>query len=132
MADDKHYVPGDFYRICDRTGFKIRSGKTKKEWNGRIVRKESWEPRQPQDLVRGIADYQAVPEPRPRPPVQTIQQTVLLTDVSLPGGGIGYGPPLQTNTGGLIYTNNPPGPGEIHIVDPSKYPASDGSRPGKN
>lgn len=66
MADDKHYVGGDFYRICDLTGFKVRAGRTKKRWDNAIVREQSWEPRQPQDFVRGVTDYQAVPEPRPR------------------------------------------------------------------
>lgn len=66
MADDKHYIPGDFYRICDRTGFKVRAGKTQKEWNNLIVRGKSWEPRQPQDFVRGVVDDQTVPEARPR------------------------------------------------------------------
>jgi hypothetical protein len=65
MADDKHYVPGDFYRICDRTGFKVRASKTRKQWDNLIVRLESFEPRQPQDFVRGVPDNQTVPEPRP-------------------------------------------------------------------
>lgn len=68
MADDLHYVPGTFYRIDDRSGFKVRSYHTKKEWNGLIVREQSWEPRQPQDLVRGVPDDQTVPEARPRSP----------------------------------------------------------------
>ncbi len=68
MADDKHYVPGDFYRICDRTGFKVRASHTQQQWDQLIVRKESWEPRQPQDFVRGVADDQVVPMPRPRQP----------------------------------------------------------------
>lgn len=66
MADDRHYVPGDFFRVCDRTGFKVRAGSTNKEWTGRIVRNESWEERQPQDFVRGVTDDQTVPEARPR------------------------------------------------------------------
>ena len=66
MADDKHYEPGSFYRICDRTGFKVRAGRTRKEWTGRIVRDQSFEMRQPQDFVKGVVDYQAVPDPRPR------------------------------------------------------------------
>lgn len=59
-------MPGDFYRICDRTGFKLRAGKTRKEWTGRIVRDKSWEPRQPQDFVTGVRDDQSVWDPRPR------------------------------------------------------------------
>lgn len=66
MADDKHYVPGDFYRICERTGFKVRAFHTRKEWTGRIVRDQSFEMRHPQDFVRGVEDNQAAPEPRPR------------------------------------------------------------------
>lgn len=66
MTDDKHYNPGEWYRICDMTGFKVRSPRTSKQWNNIIVRLESWEPRQPQDFVKGVPDYQMVPEPRPR------------------------------------------------------------------
>lgn len=66
MADDKHYVPGSYYRIDDMTGFKVRVERTRKQWNNIIVREESWESRQPQDFVKGVRDDQAVPEPRPR------------------------------------------------------------------
>lgn len=66
MADDKHYVPGTWYRICDRSGFKVRSYDTKKQWNDLIVRQQSWESRQPQDFVRGVRDDQTVSEARPR------------------------------------------------------------------
>lgn len=50
------FKPGDNWVICDRTGYKIRASDARREWNGALVRKESWEPRQPQDLVRGRAD----------------------------------------------------------------------------
>lgn len=59
------YIPGDFWRICDRCGFKTRSSRTAKEWNGSMVCMECYEPRQPQDFVRGHADVQTVPDPRP-------------------------------------------------------------------
>lgn len=61
----EYYKPGSFWRIDDRTGFKVRAEDTKKEWNGLIVEKRFWEPRQPQDLVKGRADNQKVPNPRP-------------------------------------------------------------------
>lgn len=66
MADDLHYVHGDFYRIDDRTGFKVRAKRTRKEWTNLIVDQARWEPRQPQDFVTGVIDDQTVPEPRPR------------------------------------------------------------------
>ena len=68
LSDDRHYVPGDWYRICDRTGFKVRASRTRKEWQNRIVRDVSWEPRNAQDFVRGVADEQYVPDVRPRQP----------------------------------------------------------------
>lgn len=72
MVDDRHYVPGTFYRMCDRTGFKTRSYRTRKEWTGLIVRDSVWEARQPQDFVKGVIDDQTVPEPRPRQPTTLI------------------------------------------------------------
>lgn len=66
MPADRFYVPGTFYRVCDRTGFKTRSYDTRMQWNNLIVRKEVWEPRQPQDFVKGVVDDQTVPLPRPR------------------------------------------------------------------
>lgn len=59
-----YYAPGDFNRICSRTGFKIKASQTKKEWNNQIVRRESWEARHPQDLLRSRPDRQQVPDPR--------------------------------------------------------------------
>lgn len=73
MADDKHYVPGDFYRIDDRTGFKVRASRTRKEWTGNIVAAERWERRQPQDFVTGVRDDQSVLDPRPRQPDQFVR-----------------------------------------------------------
>lgn len=66
MADDLHYVPGDFYRIDDRSGFKVRAKKQRKEWTGLIVEEKLWEIRHPQDFVKGVIDDQTVPEPRSR------------------------------------------------------------------
>lgn len=66
MADDKHYVPGDFYRIDDRSGFKIRAKVSRKEWTNLIVHERLWEARQPQDFVKGVIDDQTVPDARPR------------------------------------------------------------------
>lgn len=66
MGTELHYIPGSFYRICDKTGFATRAGRTRKEWTGLIVRESVWEPRQPQDFVKGVIDDQTVPQPRPR------------------------------------------------------------------
>lgn len=68
MGRDLHFKGGSFYRVDDRTGFPTRAERTRREWNGLIVGDQYWEARQPQDLVRGVPDYQAVPEPRPLAP----------------------------------------------------------------
>jgi hypothetical protein len=62
------YRPGDFYRICDVCGFKVRASETKKRWDGMIVCLPDWEPRHPQESVRGKTDKQAVRDARPEAP----------------------------------------------------------------
>lgn len=61
------YRPGDYYVICDECGFKVRSSETRKRWDGARVCNKDWEARHPQDFVRGRADKQRVPNPRPEP-----------------------------------------------------------------
>jgi Concanavalin A-like lectin/glucanases superfamily len=65
MGRKLHYKPGSFYRVDDRTGFPQRAERTRMEWNGLIVDEARWEPRQPQDLVKGVPDLQSVPDARP-------------------------------------------------------------------
>ena len=61
------YIRGDFWRICDVCGFKCRASETSKRWDGLMVCREDFEPRHPQDFVRGRLDRQNVPDPRPEP-----------------------------------------------------------------
>lgn len=60
-----NYKHGDYNVICDRSGFKCKASETRKEWNGLRVRKDFWEPRHPQDKIRGRVDKQSVADPRP-------------------------------------------------------------------
>lgn len=55
----------DHLIICDRTGFKCWASETVLEWNGLRVRRQSAEPRHPQDFVRGVKDNPTVPFTRP-------------------------------------------------------------------
>ena len=57
--------PGHFLRQCDRTGFTVWDDETTKEWDGAIVWDRVFEPRQPQDFIRGVEDDPSVPDPRP-------------------------------------------------------------------
>ena len=63
MAD--LYRAGDHLAICDRCGSKKYASETKKEWTGLRVCHPCFDPRHPQDLVRGKVDRQNVTDPRP-------------------------------------------------------------------
>jgi hypothetical protein len=62
------YRRGDFYRICDECGFKVRASDTRRRWDNKIVCRADWEPRHSQDFVRGRKDKITVPSPRPEAP----------------------------------------------------------------
>lgn len=59
--------------ICDRCGFRFKLETLRKEWTGLMVchgpaSNNCWEPRHPQDFVRGVPDDQGVrPNMRPEP-----------------------------------------------------------------
>ena len=77
MGTERFYKPGSFYRICDRTGFAIRAERTQMEWQNLIVDRRVYEARQPQDFVKGVADNQTVPNPRPRTPNPSVGNTLI-------------------------------------------------------
>lgn len=68
MGRKLHYRPGSYYVTDDRTGFPQRAERTRMQWNRLRVDESVWEPRQPQDLVRGVKDDQTVPNARPLAP----------------------------------------------------------------
>jgi len=59
------YEAGQWNALCDRCGFKYKACQLRKEWTGLRVCQECWEPRHPQDHVRGKKDHQAPPWVRP-------------------------------------------------------------------
>jgi hypothetical protein len=67
------YVKGQHNAICDRCGFKYKSGRLRLEWTGLRActgpdTNQCWEPRHPQDFVRGVEDRQAPAWVRPEAP----------------------------------------------------------------
>lgn len=54
------FKKGEWNAICDRCGFEYKSSQMKKEWNNLRVCKDCYEPRHPQDFVRGKKDDQSV------------------------------------------------------------------------
>lgn len=77
-------VWGSWNVICDVCGFKFKAYQLRKRWDGKMVCKDDWEIRHPQDLIKVPKDDQSVPWSRP-------EQTDVFADVnygkylSLPG-----------------------------------------------
>ena len=67
MSYSPRYDRGDWKCICDSCGRIVKGSQLMKRWDGFMVDERCWEPRQPQDFVRGVADYQAPPFTRPEP-----------------------------------------------------------------
>lgn len=61
MASFNRWDRGDWEAICDSCGRKFKASKLKQRWDGLMVCQQDWEPRQPQDFVRGVPDPQLVP-----------------------------------------------------------------------
>jgi len=62
----------DYLVRCDYSGFVCKKSETRKMWNGWIVRKDFWEPRQPQDHIPSIPERPGPKEVRldqPDPPL---------------------------------------------------------------
>ena len=73
MSYFSRYDRGDWAVLCDACGRKMRASDLRQRWDGLKVCPQDWEPRQPQDFVRGVADYQAPPWTRPEPQNQYIR-----------------------------------------------------------
>jgi len=65
MTAPTTYLKGSWNVICDVCGRQYKAESLQMRWDGLMVCHGDWEPRQPQDFVRGVADQQAVPWSRP-------------------------------------------------------------------
>ena len=61
MSYQSRWDRGDWDAICDSCGRKFKASKLKMRWDGLMTCQQDWEPRQPQDFVRGVPDPQLVP-----------------------------------------------------------------------
>lgn len=80
------FAKGQWNAICDRCGRKFKSGQLRKEWSGVMVcsgpgTSNCWEPRHPQEDVRGRADVQAPRWVRPEAPDTFISTPVTEDDL---------------------------------------------------
>jgi hypothetical protein len=56
-----HTRPGDWLYACQRCGRTRYASEIRKEWTGLRVCDGCWDPRHPQDFVRGVKDDIAPP-----------------------------------------------------------------------
>ena len=65
MSYKPSWENGGWKVICDVCGRLFKEDDLQRRWDGVMVCSSDWEPRQPQDFVRGVADKQAPPWARP-------------------------------------------------------------------
>lgn len=71
MPTETHFKIGDYNAICDRCGFEHKASELKEEWTGLMVCVDCWEPRHPQEFVRGVKEDITVPWSRPESDADT-------------------------------------------------------------
>jgi len=53
--------------VCDVCGYEFKNHQLKQRWDGKMVCKEDWEPRHPQDFAKIPRTEQPLPWTRPEP-----------------------------------------------------------------
>ena len=75
-----HYRSGGSYGICDECGMKFRRSELRLRWDKALVCSQDWEPRHPQDFVRGRADKIVPPGPLRPEATDTFRSTLVTQD----------------------------------------------------
>ena len=80
-----YYKSGSWNFICEVCGQQYKAEQMRKRWDGVITCPKDWEPRHPQDFVRGVKDNPSVPIVRDEAPDVFIAFCTLLSSCSLVG-----------------------------------------------
>lgn len=75
------YIKGDYWMRCDVCGFDFRFSQMRERWDGLWVCSDDYEERHPQEYVKGIGDFQAVPFARPDS-INVFSTTTLSADMA--------------------------------------------------
>ena len=70
---------GDWNAICDVCGRKFKFSRLRQKWDNTWACEQDWEPRQPQDYLKGIKDNMSVPISRPDS--ETFLDTIVVNPV---------------------------------------------------
>lgn len=71
-------ILGTYNAICDVCGFEYKAKDMRMRWDGAFVCSSDYEPRHPQDFLRGRVDRQSVPIARPDS--ENFEQTPVTVD----------------------------------------------------
>jgi hypothetical protein len=89
MSIERGFKLGDWKAVCYRCGTTKMASDLWKQWQGYYVCQEHWEPRHPQDFVKGITEKPAAPWSQPDnwAPVTvcTYQGSSAMPGLSVPG-----------------------------------------------
>lgn len=69
----RHYKAGDHLVMCDISGETIYASQARIQWDGRLVKKDYWEPKHPQLMIKSVKEKAGVPPPH-RPDQAIVQQ----------------------------------------------------------
>ena len=90
MGSRDYLKLGDWNAICDLCGFKYKASELRKRWDGFMVCQKDWEPRPPQEYIKGIKEDFSVPFSRPMVTdrsttgyVQALAGTTYITQASI-------------------------------------------------
>lgn len=72
--------------ICDVCGWKYKNWQLKRRWDGLMVCKPDWEPRQILDLIKIPEDKQSIPWARPEATDTFISVTYVAETYTIPSG----------------------------------------------
>ena len=89
MTKPTGYFPGDWLAACYQCGRERLASTMRKHWQGYWLCPEHWEPRHPQDFVRGVKDIQTVPWSQPQSDLQLyvcgLNDRIAIPGYMLPG-----------------------------------------------
>ena len=86
-----YWAGGDWNAVCFECGHKFKASELKRHWQGYWVCLAHWEPRHPQDFVKGVTDNQTPPWVQPEPadvftgPACTLDGASAMLGLATPG-----------------------------------------------
>ena len=145
MAGHLELRPGHWEVECDRCGFYYYNDQVKREWTGKLVCFDCYDPKHPQLDLKSKVDRQTVPYSRPpHEPNYLTPGNLVVTSLYVAVTGVtstitvdsisgivdGYVIAIQLDSNDVYRTtvNGTPSGSTVTLTDPIRVPASSGNR----